>query len=125
MKTTLSTNQAAHLLLADENADWSYNGAMALCEHLEQLEEYEEEIEFDRVAIRCEFSQYDSAADCAKDYSVVFPDTCPYCGEGIIEEDGNTCPDCEQNVIEAASMDYLQENTTVIEFDGGIIIQQF
>ena len=83
------------------------------------------ENEFDRVAIRCEFSQYDSAVDCAKDYSFVFPDTCPFCGEGIIEDDGNTCPDCEQNVTEAASMDYLQENTTVIEFEGGIIIQQF
>ena len=100
MKTTLSTNQAAHLLLADENADWSYNGAMALCEYLEQLEEYEEEIEFDRVAIRCEFSQYGSAFEAAKEYH----------------------DECEDN---EEALEYLQENTTVIEFEGGIIIQQF
>ena len=38
MKTTLNTSEAASLLMADENADWTRAGAYALIEHLEQLE---------------------------------------------------------------------------------------
>ena len=59
MKTTLNTSEAASLLMADENADWTRAGAYALIEHLEQLEEDcgITEFEFDRVALRCDYSE--------------------------------------------------------------------
>jgi hypothetical protein len=33
--------------------------------------------------------------------------------------------DSDQEEIEAAALEYLQTKTTVIQFEGGIIIQQF
>lgn len=108
MKMTLSINHAADLLRQDENANWSYAGARALAEYLEELEESTgEELEFDRVAIRCEFTEYATAKDAAENYSFE-PE------EGLSEEE-----------LEAEALEYLRDNTQVIEFDGGIIIQNF
>ena len=108
MKKTLTTNEVADLLRADEYANWSYAGAYALAEYLEELEESTgEEMEFDRVAIRCDFSEYPSAAEAAADYSFDPPE------------------DADEDEAEKAALEYLHDNTQVIEFDGGIIIQQF
>jgi hypothetical protein len=58
MITTLSTNQAINDLLADENASWTYDEAEALVNFYEELEDQQgEAIEFDRVAIRCEWTK--------------------------------------------------------------------
>lgn len=55
----LTVNQAGHMLLNDDYANWSYEGAMALADHLDDL--YEEcgspEFGFDVVAIRCDYSE--------------------------------------------------------------------
>ena len=57
MITVLSTNQAIHDLLADENASWTYNEAEALVNFYEELEDQQgEAIELDRVAIRCDWT---------------------------------------------------------------------
>lgn len=105
MKQTLTTSEAAHLLLNDESAAWSYAGAYALAEYLEQ--DSETETEFDRVAIRCEFSEYETALDAASEYDFEPSD-----------------PD-DRGATEAEALQYLRDETQVIEFDGGIIIQQF
>ena len=71
MYTTLTTNQIAHELYTDENADWSYNGALALAEYLEEMEiELGETYELDVVALRCDFSEYESAIDACSDYGI-------------------------------------------------------
>ena len=58
MITTLSTNQAINDLLADEYASWTYDEAEALVNFYEDLEDQQgEAIEFDRVAIRCEWTK--------------------------------------------------------------------
>ena len=73
-------------LLDDEYANWSYSGASALFEYLTELEEDTgEQIEFDRVALRCDFSEYDNLEDVLSQYDNI-----------------NTLED-------------LQDNTTVIE----------
>ncbi len=108
MKQTLTTNQAADLLVADKNAGWSYAGARALVEHLESTEEDTgEEIEFDRVALRCEFSEYESAREAAEE-----------CGWEPDE-------DADSEDAEEAALEWLNNRTTVITFNGGVIIQQF
>jgi hypothetical protein len=108
MKKTLSTSEAADLLAADDNAGWSYAGARALMEHIEWVEEDTgEEIEFDRVALRCEFSEYESAREAAEEYGWE-PDE-----------------DADKDAIEEAALEWLNDRTTVIEFSGGVIIQQF
>lgn len=108
MKDTLSTDQIADRLYRDENAGWSWAGAKALAEYLEQLEEdLGEEMEMDVVAVRCEYSEYESALDAVSNYDFE-PD------EDADEEDQET-----------AALEWLRGRTSVIEFDGGVIIQDF
>lgn len=108
MKQTMNTYQIADALRADDNAKWSYNGAKALAEYLEQYEEDTGiENEFDAVAIRCEFSEYANATEAAGNYDFE-PDE-----------------DADEDETEAAALKYLNDRTMVIEFSGGIIIQDF
>ena len=102
MKQTLTTSQAAHLLLQDENARWSKAGAHALVEHLKQLEQdCGTEIEFDRVAIRCDWHEYGSAIEAAEDV----------CSKPF-ETEGD-------------ALEWIRDHTWVIEFEGGVIVQLF
>lgn len=108
MKETLTTHEIAHKLREDENANWSYAGALALAEYLEQLEEdIGEEMEFDRVGIRCDYSERASASEAASNY------------------DWEADKDNDEDQNEEAALEFLQGRTTVIEFDGGVIIQNF
>jgi hypothetical protein len=108
MKETLTTNEIARKLREDENAGWSYAGALALAEYLEEVDrEGEQEMEFDRVAIRCDYSEHTSATEAASDY------------------DWEADKDSDEDQNEAAALEFLQGRTAVIEFDGGVIIQDF
>jgi hypothetical protein len=113
MKATLSTSQAADLLKADSNAKWSRSGARALVEYLEELEsDTGTEIEFDAVAIRCDYSEYDSALQAALDQGY---EPNPNLGEEEQSEEDK----------EADALSWLQDQTQVIEFEGGVIIASF
>ena len=113
MKATLSTSQAADLLKADTNAKWSHSGALALVEYLEELEsDTGTEIEFDAVAIRCDFSEYDSALQAALDQGF---EPNPNLGDDKQDDDDK----------EADALSWLQDQTQVIEFEGGVIIASF
>lgn len=92
------------------NTNFSYNGLRALYDYLEQLgDDIGEEIDLDVIALCCDYSEYESALDCIKD--------CGY----------NHEPDKEQTEEEQeeAAREYLRDNTTLIEFETGIIIQEF
>jgi hypothetical protein len=110
MKINLSTVQAVELLLRDERARWSLEGARALVERMEQLEEDTgEEIELDVVALRCEWSEYETAESAARAYGW------QRLGENLPEEDW-----------EILCRDWLNEQTTVLSLaSGGVVIQQF
>jgi hypothetical protein len=123
MKTTLSTTQAAHMLLADENANWSQAGAFALVEYLEELEEdIGEPIEFCPCSIRCEFSEYDSLEDWASEYfanhvQAVFELKLNIDNDGKIEE--------TDEQVDNQIREYIRDRGQLIEFDGGIIVSNF
>lgn len=69
MKQTLSNSQAVDILKADNCANWSHWGACALIEYYSDLEEdLGHEIELDSVAIRCEWSEWDSVHEWAENY---------------------------------------------------------
>ncbi len=56
---TLTNHDIAYLLLADDNASWTRGAANGIAEYLQQLsDDIGEPIEFDRVAIRCDYSEY-------------------------------------------------------------------
>ena len=101
MKTEMTTYECAKALTHDEHANWTRSGAFALVEYLEQIEEdCGTQIEFDPVALRCEFTEYENVNEAAAQYT-------------------------SELTTEAAALEYLQDHTTVIEFDGGVIIQDF
>ena len=115
MKKTMTQYDIANELMQDEYAKWSRAGAFALADYYEQLEEdLGESIEFDAVAIRCEFSEYESLPDWAIDYFGSI--------NGMNNEFGVFDTPEE---LEDAIRDYIQENGQLIEFDGGIIVSQF
>lgn len=110
MKKTLTTYEIGHELLQDSNANWSRAGAFALAEWLEEYEEEtEEELELDIVAIRCDFSEFDSAQEAAENYG--------WGPNNDIIDDGAEC--------DAEALQWLERRTTVIKFDGGVITQDF
>lgn len=98
----MSAADIARELLADEYAGWNYEQAAALAKYLiEYAESTGEPLKFDRVAIRCDFSGYDSAIEAAADYGRAFED-------------------------EDEAITYLEGVTQVIQCgNGGIVVQQF
>ena len=113
MKKTLTTSEIAHELFQDENANWSYNGAYALANYLQELEEdLGESIEFDAVAIRCDFSEYESLQEWASEYGLDCIDL------GVESDD-------DDETKEEAILEYIQDHGQVIGFDGGVIVSNF
>ena len=70
----LNTSDVATLLRADEHANWSADAAWAIAERLcELFDEIGEDFEFDRVAVRCDYSEY-SIGDLYDAYSHIVPE---------------------------------------------------
>jgi len=114
MITTLTTWEAADRLTSDEFANWSHEGAQAMIEYLEQLEhDMGEPIEFDRVAIRYQYSEYSSALEAAKERGYK-PDQ---------PEPGEPEPD-EGDAEEAAKRWLASESRLIATFDGGVIVER-
>lgn len=120
MKETLTTSEIASRLFEDENAGWSYAGAHALAEYLEELEaDTGTEIEFDRVAIRCDFSEHESLQEWAKDYFGTDRNVKGWRYHLDISEDD------EEDGADDKIREYINDRGTLIEFDGGVIVGSF
>jgi hypothetical protein len=118
MKQTLTTSEAADILFADKNAGWTYAGARALVGYLEELEQDTgEELEFDYVAIRCDFSEYPSLQEWASDY---FGTPLAEWADKIGVE-----TTADDDALDDAIREYIQERGQLIEFDGGVIVSSF
>jgi len=99
MKTT------NHITLADfrlafnaygRNDCFTYHGQEALFDYLEELEDSTETpIELDIESLCCKFAEYSDIEDVIDAYPII------------------------------KNLDDLRDNTTVIEFDGGLIVQEF
>ena len=81
---------------------FSWDGAGALFDHLEEIEdETGEEIEFDAASVRGDYSEYPSIIKAAED-----------CESG-------------KEFDEQSAIEFFEDKTTVITFDGGVIIEVF
>ena len=70
MKQTINFYQFAEQFQAVRPNNFSREGLIALWEYLEEWEKNEaEDIEFDVIALCCEFIEYESVADYQQDYS--------------------------------------------------------
>jgi hypothetical protein len=103
MKQTVTETMFIDEFQAIRPQNFSIAGLRALFAHLEELEQDSgEEMELDVIALCCEFSEHQSAADALSNY----------------EWGGPNDPETE----EGEALEFLRDTTTVIEFDGGIII---
>lgn len=88
---------------------FSYNGKKALFEYIESLEQDTgDEMELDVIGLCCDFTEFDTGLDAAKD-----------CSDFTIDEDLN------EEEQEREAVQFLTDSTTIIQFDGGVIIQNF
>lgn len=118
MIKTLTKNQ-----FIDEFKSWetykdnfSYYALSALYDYLVEYEEVTgEKIELDVVALCCDYVEYETAEEGAREC---------FDFEGMsFDEDGGELETSEE--VEQKALDFLQSKTQVIKFDGGIIVQQF
>lgn len=102
MKTTVTSYQFVESFRAcGRESQFSRAALFALFEYLEEYENSTgEEIELDPIAVCCEWAEFSSAREAASEY-------------GFKSEDD-----------EEAEM-WLGRKTTVVQFDGGLVVQQF
>ena len=94
--------------MRDDNANWSRSGAYALADYLQELEDSTgEEMGLDVVAIRCDFSEFSTATEAASEYG--------WSADETEFDDAN----------ESAALSWLNDRTSVITFNGGVIIAKF
>lgn len=83
------------------------------------LEEYEqdtgEDLELDVIGLCCDFAEYATALEAAADYGFT------------PELEANDFEDAEdyEDAREAEAQEWLEDHTIVIDFDSGLIIQNF
>ena len=110
MITTISVYEFCNWFRESDNYknNFTKNGLLALFDYLEELEsDTGEPIEFDPIAIACEYSEYASFDDFQHDIGYV--------------QDGKE----HLGYPEITDLEDLRDHTTVIEFDDGIIIGDF
>jgi hypothetical protein len=101
MKTTISLNDFVNCNALTNN--FSYDGLVAMFDYLEDFEnDTGTTIEFDPIALRCEFSEYATILEAYENY----------------KDDG-------EDLTELEMIEWLQDRTQVIEFKTGIILQDF
>ena len=101
MKTTISLNDFVTCDALINN--FSYEGLVSLFDYLEDFEnDTGTAIEFDPIALRCEFSEYTTISEAYGNY----------------EDDG-------KDLTELEMIEWLQDRTQVIEFETGIILHDF
>ena len=97
--------------------NFTYEGKQALFDYLEEYEDaVGEQLTLDVIALCCEYSEYSTAWEAMENYQ---PDDMPTEGE-----DGDDLLEIQVKK-ETASLEWLQNKTQVIEFNGGVIIQDF
>ena len=89
---------------------FSSEGLTALYKHLEEAfdEDSENGYVLDVISLCCDFSEYDNALDAGLNYN------------RLLNDGSSTEDEKEKNALE-----FLRDNTLVITFEGGIIIQDF
>jgi len=105
MKRTLTQNDMVNDLMNDSNANWTREGAEVMAEYLLQMEDdCGEEMEWDVVSVRCDYSEVQSAAAYARTM-----------GLAPVE------------VTEAEALELLERETTVIEVGktGRVIVANY
>lgn len=117
---TMTTYDIANALCEDKFANWSRAGAFALAEYLEQLEaDTGEEMDFDCVAIRCDYEEHESLAAWADSHFGTDRN-----GNGW-KYHLNISEDMDEETIDDMIREEMNIRGVLIEFDGGVIVSSF
>lgn len=85
----------------------------------EYIENYEEDtgirVELDVIGLCCEFTEYENAITAAADYGFT----------SELEADEYNSPEDFEEAKESEAREWLEDRTIVIDFDNGLIIQNF
>ena len=113
MKQNVNSYQFADAFKTAGRADqFSYKGLDALFDFLEEVEP---DSELDVIALCCDFTEYESALECVKETVSDWEYECSYSIRTNTEEEN-----------EEGALEYLREQTCVIEVgNGSIIIHAF
>lgn len=105
MKTIVSEFQFVDSFrLCGRESQFTVPARRALFAHFEQFEEdTDTEIELDPIAVCCEWAEYSCALKAANDYG--------FKGSELDTEE--------------FALDWLHEQTQVVSFEGGLVVQQF
>lgn len=110
---TLSVSEAAHQLLNDDNANWSYEGAHAIADYLDDLQDdCSGDWSFNVVDVRCEYSEL-SAADLVDSYG--------YLHYRDLPSDGEWASNCEE-IMEELRVLIRDQTHCLLELDNGSYI---
>jgi hypothetical protein len=111
MKITLTESEFVNRFRAIRPENFSVEALRALFTHLEELErDCGEEMEFDPVAICCDWSEYPSAIEAAEAY-----------GWEDETEEGEE----RDSKAEEKALTFLCDNTTVIELKSGVLVLNY
>lgn len=111
MKQTINRYEFVEAFRSMDRYDcFGYTALQALFDYLEDYEDSTgEEMELDVIAICCDWTNYDDAAGAAEEMITSF--------ERDEEEDDDD--------YEARALEELQNHTTVIEHDDGVLVESF
>lgn len=94
---------------------FSYDAMQAIFDYYENIaEETGEDVEYDPIAICCEWSEHNSAVEAIKDHGY----DCDYDLSGTDEQD-------KEAEKEKQALEFLNDHTTVLELDKGVVLIQF
>lgn len=109
MIQTIGFSQFCDAFSDTYKGNFTYQGKRALFDYLEEYEESTgEQVELDTIALCCEYSEYANAIEAYNEYNSI-----------------ETLDQSAEDNGEAEALEWLQDRTQVIPFDGGVIIAQF
>lgn len=96
---------------------FSHEALEALFNYLEEYEQDTgEDLELDVVSLCCDFTEYETAVKAVADY---------YGFTSELEAEEYNSPEDFEEAREDEAREWLEDRTTVIDFDGGLIVQNF
>jgi hypothetical protein len=112
MKETVTESRFIQAFQTLRPDNFSREGLRALFDYLGELErEAEDETEFDPLALCCDWTEYANPIEAAEAYGWEAPEI----PEGEERDDTS----------DRKALEYLQDNTHIVEFDGGVLVLNF
>jgi hypothetical protein len=112
MKETVTESRFLDVFRQVRPNQFSRPALVALFEHLEELErDLGEETELDVIALCCDWSEYKDPVEAAEAYGWEAPEI----PEGEERDDTS----------DRKALEFLQDQTHVVEFDGGVLVLNF